>query len=476
MKSKTKSSLILLGEVFFIGCFLFLPFARAGAAETDCQGCHGMKELEKAGKKGEKISLYVNPQDLKNSVHGSLDCQTCHPQAGEVPHPQMKPVDCNQCHPQTITEALEKSVHGTSGVKVACTQCHGSHTIKAAGKDPFLACQNCHRQSASQFKNSVHERAVSAGKSEAASCDDCHGGHGIRKIKDPASAVYPLNLPRTCAKCHGTPKKAGGKTLPGGNIYQLYMDSIHGRALNREGLLVAAVCTSCHGAHGIRSHDDPASATNQRNIAKTCGKCHAGIEAVYSGSIHGRQLQKGNVNAPSCADCHSAHQIRRVESTTFRQGIVQECGTCHVQSLKTFRDTFHGQSTTLGLIRSARCSDCHGDHNVLPSSDPKSMTNRAHLLTTCQKCHPEATPKFTEYYPHADPAKKEEYPLLHQTYWFMTILLLGTFGFFGLHTILWLPRALRERLNHQKSRTLAGSHDPSPGPGGEGENSKGSKA
>jgi hypothetical protein len=32
----------------------------------------------------------------------------------------------------------------------------------------------------------------------------------------------------------------------------------------------------------------------------------------------------------------------------------------------------------------------------------------------------------------------------------MTALLVGTFGFFGVHTLLWLPRSLMERLRRRR--------------------------
>jgi DnaJ-class molecular chaperone len=89
-------------------------------------------------------------------------------------------------------------------------------------------------------------------------CTSCHGdAHSIFPKNDPRSAVYPLNIPRTCGSCHGSETMAKKFGLP--NVYPLYMDSIHGFALSSEGLLVAANCQSCHGSHHILSHKDPHS-------------------------------------------------------------------------------------------------------------------------------------------------------------------------------------------------------------------------
>ena len=89
-------------------------------------------------------------------------------------------------------------------------------------------------------------------------CTSCHGdAHQIVTKTDPQSPVYPLNIPKTCGSCHGNEAMAKKYHLP--NVYALYIDSIHGFALGKEGLLVAANCTSCHGSHKILSHNDPQS-------------------------------------------------------------------------------------------------------------------------------------------------------------------------------------------------------------------------
>jgi cytochrome b subunit of formate dehydrogenase len=51
---------------------------------------------------------------------------------------------------------------------------------------------------------------------------------------------------------------------------------------------------------------------------------------------------------------------------------------------------------------------------------------------------------------HATHHSKDKYPYLYYTFWFMTFLLVGTFGFFGAHTVLWLPKALREKQTGEK--------------------------
>jgi nitrate/TMAO reductase-like tetraheme cytochrome c subunit len=241
------------------------------------------------------------------------------------------------------------------------------------------------------------------------------------------------------------------------NVYQLYMDSIHGRAVTRSGLLVAANCSDCHGAHGIEPRTEPTSRVFRTNVPGTCGACHAGILAAYAESSHGKAVAAGSAAAPVCSDCHTAHQIRRVEGAPWQLEVIRECGTCHEESLRTYRDTFHGKVTALGFTRVAKCSDCHGAHAVLPPSDPRSTVSPEQRLATCQQCHPQATAAFAEFHPHADYRSKERFPRLYYTYLFMTALLVGVFGFFGLHTLLWLPRSLVERIRRSRAGGETGS-------------------
>ena len=124
------------------------------------------------------------------------------------------------------------------------------------------------------------------------------------------------------AKKHGLP-----------NVYPMYIDSIHGFALSKEGLLVAANCNSCHGSHHILSHNDPQSRTYKVNIPKTCGSCHAGITADYMGGVHGKAVAAGKLDAPVCSDCHTAHAILQPTEAEFRTQSTPICGSCHKEDV-----------------------------------------------------------------------------------------------------------------------------------------------
>jgi uncharacterized protein with PIN domain len=222
-----------------------------------------------------------------------------------------------------------------------------------------------------------------------------------------------------------------------------YTESIHGKGLLKSGLTVTATCTDCHTAHHVLPMADSSSSVNVRNVPHTCGRCHHGIEDLFKKSIHATAVGRSDHELPVCNDCHSAHTIRRADEDGFKLDIMQKCGRCHEDIARTYFDTYHGKVSQLGYTKTAKCYDCHGAHDILPVSDARSHLSRDNVVRTCQKCHPGATRRFAGYLTHATHHDPKKYPLLYWTFWGMTALLAGTFAVSGLHTLLWLPRALQ---------------------------------
>jgi hypothetical protein len=190
---------------------------------------------------------------------------------------------------------------------------------------------------------------------------------------------------------------------------------------------------------------DPESTVNPKNLPATCGACHHGIEEQFEQSVHSRLITRTDKDLPVCNDCHSAHTIRRTDETGFMLDIMDKCGRCHAEIAKTYFDTYHGKVSRLGYTKTAKCYDCHGAHDILPVTDPRSHLSRANVVATCQKCHATATRRFAGYLTHATHHDPKKYPFLFWTFWGMTTLLISTFFFGGMHTLLWLPRALEMR-------------------------------
>ncbi len=375
--------------------------------------------------------------------------------ARPAPAPPPAPTndDCLACHDDATMKRADgrpvsvagkpfaDSVHGP----MACVDCHAdlAHAeFQLAEKLAPVDCAACHGDAVAAYGKSVHAEARKAGKLLAATCTDCHGVHDIRASSDHVSKTYALNLPGTCGRCHGDPKIIKEANITIGDIVTKYHDSIHGKVLEKSGLLVSAKCTNCHGNHEIRRKTDPLSRVFRANVPGTCGACHDGILTLYGAGVHGSRLAAGDPKVPVCSDCHTAHEIKRTDLDRWKLDVLEECGTCHVQSLKTYRDTFHGQVTSLGFTRVASCSDCHGAHDILPQADPRSTVSDGRRAETCRKCHAGANASFAKYDPHADKRDRLRNPPLYWATRFMQLLLGGVFVFFGLHTSLWFQRLL----------------------------------
>jgi cytochrome b subunit of formate dehydrogenase len=407
-----RSLALVLLVVFF---FAATPsFAATNAVQkfssADCLDCHTDPKNTRIVK-GEKVALALFPTNgFAKSVHSSLDCIDCHDGIKELVH--------------------DKNV-------------------------PPPNCASCHEKEGKDYAGSIHGMSHKMGASGAAQCWDCHGGHEILPVKNVVSPVFKLNLPLTCAKCHSNPNLTKEYQIEFPEAASQYMDSIHGRALLKMGLIVAPSCNDCHGAHGIKRSVDRDSPINHANVAQTCGKCHVGIEETYNKSIHGQLLAKGDQRGPVCIDCHSAHEIVNPTGKNFKAISDVRCGKCHADRLEHYRETYHGKAMLLGKPNAApevaACYDCHGFHDVLPAANPASHLSQTNILATCQKCHAGATIGFTEYRPHANPLDKKNYPLLHLVFLAMTGLLIGTFSFFGVHTLAWLVRAVYLYLNDTKT-------------------------
>jgi cytochrome b subunit of formate dehydrogenase len=348
----------------------------------------------------------------------------------------------------STTEEITELVRGSVHTKLDCAECHaprpGSTAAQAGSEHQRLeaTCDSCHREQADTYATSVHARLEPEHKTRAAVCAQCHGDHDIQRATDPRSSVNKRNVSALCSGCHQKPEVAprlrAGAVLAGSQ----YLESIHGRALVERGLLVAPSCVDCHGrGHALRPVADPEAPVSRARVATTCAKCHEGVNREYALSNHAQALAAGDPKAPTCPVCHTAHGI--VGSTAdFRRSSDQICGRCHATRRDRYLETYHGRAHHLGDLTVASCYDCHGAHAVLKTSDPRSTVSAGNKVSTCRKCHANATPSFAAFMPHADHKDAKNYPALHFTFLAMTGLLLGTFVFFALHTAFWLGRSL----------------------------------
>jgi formate dehydrogenase gamma subunit len=119
---------------------------------------------------------------------------------------------------------------------------------------------------------------------------------------------------------------------------------------------------------------------------------------VFQSSIHGKASLGGIHLAATCNDCHSAggtaHRILppgNAQSAINHFNIPSTCGKCHRNIEQDYWEGIHGQLTLRGEVDTPVCTDCHGEHGVLATSDPRSPVSPSRLAeATCSPCHESA--------------------------------------------------------------------------------------
>lgn len=289
-----------------------------------------------------------------------------------------------------------------------CQGCHG------AGKTlPYLAGSQFHTGPHADYAHGFHAQAVHNGV-KAATCLDCHTKNGdmttILPASDIKSTINRANIAETCGRCHGDKSVMQGSGISD-RPFLSYRESVHAKAIAR-GNTSAAVCTDCHNSHDIQPASNSASSIAKINIPATCGKCHQTEAAEFVQSVHGQAVTRGVSRAPNCTDCHGIHDINKpIDPTTSAISTTvgtDSCAKCHEGVTLTqefgiasgrvtsYKDSYHGLASQLGSKVVANCASCHGVHNILPSSDPKSLISANNLQQTCGQCHVGAGANFTK--------------------------------------------------------------------------------
>jgi len=421
-----------------------------------CMKCH--IQIEKTHKKVIKSELW---EKKPNTIPSCTDCHPPH----KVEYQKIEEIvpnkACLKCH-LTNTEKGEYLIgskgdtlsinleHLTNSVhrNIQCAKCHAvtsKNKVRPCKNIDRVDCSNCHVEVSNEYFTSGHGKAYLNKKEEAPYCTDCHGTHQIRSRFDDTSPTYRAEIPALCGRCHKTNGEANKiADLKEINAYYDYSTSIHGKGLYQQGLLVSAVCTDCHTTHHELKESDSLSSVYPKNVPGTCAKCHKSIYDKYITSVHSilNKNKDKSKTYPTCATCHSPHMISETDRDKFMTEITVQCGSCHKKLASTYKDTYHGKAYLLGDLNAARCSDCHGAHNILKVDNPNSMVGYKNIVNTCKKCHSSATLEFTGYLTHAT---HNDNPVLYWSFWGMTSLLIVVFGFFGLHTLIWLPRSLKQR-------------------------------
>lgn len=200
-----------------------------------------------------------------------------------------------------------------------------------------------------------------------------------------------------CLKCHA---KNLTKTLEDGNKLSLHVaesefsDSVHGKI----------GCAGCHSEIAGKKHPSKESISDHRTFSlqqnKNCRSCHAGKFNQYEGSIHAHLVAEGDPKAPMCTDCHSAHAIQSMAVYEPVTGL--PCKNCHEDIYDAYAQSVHGKARAEGnVIRASHiqapiCADCHSAHEVT------AVASGDQLKATCLNCHDNARQAHAEWLPNSE--------------------------------------------------------------------------
>lgn len=223
-------------------------------------------------------------------------------------------------YPETWPEPSVKRHEDRKWVPVFCASCH-SDAAYMRQYNPDLATDQFEK-----YKESRHGKALLTGKSPtAAECTSCHGVHGIQGPSSPESSVYATNVPATCGSCHSDSELMADVTLADGSPiptdqYEKYRLSVHGHALLEKGDIGAPACNDCHGNHAAMPPDIA-------HVAQVCRTCHAHNGTLFDGSTHKKAFDENGW--PECGACHGDHAVEKLTDDALALTAGGLCVDCH---------------------------------------------------------------------------------------------------------------------------------------------------
>jgi predicted CXXCH cytochrome family protein len=218
----------------------------------------------------------------------------------------------------------------------------------AALSDPDKACLGCHGMQGMDKKAtngdvlSLHVPPDPFAKSvhTAIGCTGCH--YDIKADAHPSSPkevasarAYAIASVQTCRNCHDDKFKEWDK-------------SIHA-SLMHDGNPAAPICSACHNPHAVIKN---AAATME---SVPCKGCHADVYEAYAGSVHGKLRESGQIAAPLCAGCHSAHSITAA-NVAMETGLKSICTGCHANVYEQHKTWLPNAGLHLEVVS---CAACH---------------------------------------------------------------------------------------------------------------------
>ena len=137
-------------------------------------------------------------------------------------------------------------------------------------------------------------------------------------------------------------------------------------------------------ASGVAAH-----ARAQEQTTGSCADCHNGKSDARLPGPPRELLEQSVHSGVECTDCHTTISMEGLDPAADRpHGEVLEsvdCSGCHEEAAEVY--------VKHGLLQIGKdpdlpsCWNCHGTHDILPSSDRQSHVHPINLPSTCRSCH-----------------------------------------------------------------------------------------
>jgi predicted CXXCH cytochrome family protein len=410
--------LIFLLLIFY---FLFLRVDITLSIEDEtCLECHGSRDIiemspeerlemviptpEKEAVRKGKLTLYVDYDKFRATVHRELSCVDCHVDIEDILHPQrLGMVDCAQCHEEIVGQ-YDKSKHATVSQRL-CFECHNPHATTSF------------RELSQQERMGI--------------CFQCHGEVGHRWL--PQRELHFQYL--ECTVCH-SPEAAKGLvfhlTAEGkdGKKFKLSYRQLEEFTRGYNGDVAKAIDRDGNGIvevheinrfiaklkeHGVQSPGLEEEVlvlrpyhnfTDEVKHIKDCSMCHVSGAPFYSQvmlslpvmsggwstvkmdkeivgkipSIPSKDYYLTTVHGKSgveCIDCHADLTILRAEEGFEVKGLkTPVCEHCHADVMTEYKNSLHAK------VSDKICFGCHDPHSS-ESFRQLTVEQRKAICTTC---------------------------------------------------------------------------------------------
>ena len=142
---------------------------------------------------------------------------------------------------------------------------------------------------------------------------------------------------------------------------------------------------TCFSCHTDLTTNHPADKVAAKTVS--CRACHERQTESYGASVHGLAMKKGRADSATCQDCHGAHEVLPSSSPASPLHVSHQaemCGTCHEQEAKDLAQSVHGKAAAAGVRDAPTCTDCHSEHKIEALS---TGSTRRISKDVCSRCH-----------------------------------------------------------------------------------------